>query len=70
MHPRGPFADILSSNTDILEVYSRTQGPQHWHAARREQDGAVFMEVSRKETSLTDVEDELLGVLRRCREAA
>ncbi|VDC00985.1 unnamed protein product [Peniophora sp. CBMAI 1063] len=63
-------AQELVSNADILEVFSRTQGPQHWHAARRELDAAVFMEVSRKETSLTDVEDELLGVLRRCRDAA
>ncbi|KAI0065547.1 hypothetical protein BV25DRAFT_1880490 [Artomyces pyxidatus] len=58
----------LISSTDALEVFSRTQGPQHWHIARREQTGAVYMEVSRKETSLTDVDNELAGLVRRLRD--
>jgi hypothetical protein len=61
---------VCHSNADVFEVYSRTQGPQHWHIARRERAGAVFMEVMRKETSLTDVDNELLGVLRRYRDDA
>ncbi|KAI9511389.1 hypothetical protein F5148DRAFT_1146839 [Russula earlei] len=46
-------------NGDAIEVFSRTQGPQHWHVGRREPEGTVYLEVFRKETSLADVENEL-----------
>ena len=55
------------SNGDATEVYSRTQGPQHWHVSRREPEGMVYLEVLRKETSLADVENELVGTVRRFR---
>ncbi|KAI0047223.1 hypothetical protein FA95DRAFT_1559283 [Auriscalpium vulgare] len=58
----------LITEMDALEVFSRTQGPQHWHIARRERACSVYMEISRKETSLTDVDNELAGVVRRFRE--
>jgi hypothetical protein len=58
-------------NSGILEVFSRGQQPQHWHIARRyvEQgsgaaDGDVYLEVMRKETSLTDVDNVLASVGR------
>lgn len=55
-------------------MFSRGQNPQHWHVARRgiglgkdgiANDGEVYMEVFRKETSLTDVDNVLAGVVRR-----
>jgi hypothetical protein len=58
----------------VREVFSRGQNPQHWHIAKRglgaNQDGngvedEVFMDVARKETTLTDVDNELVGVVRR-----
>ncbi|KAH9167466.1 hypothetical protein EDB89DRAFT_2115562 [Lactarius sanguifluus] len=42
----------LIANGDATEVFSRTQGPQHWH------ESMVYLEVLRKETSLADVENE------------
>ncbi|KAI0032318.1 hypothetical protein K488DRAFT_70742 [Vararia minispora EC-137] len=63
-------AQDLVSNADVFEVYSRTQGPQHWHLAKRERACMVYMEVMRKETSLTDVDNELLGLLRRYQDGA
>jgi len=70
---------IPSSDSDITEVFSRGQNPQHWHIAKRglsstQQntesevigDGErVFMEVFRKETSLTDVDNVLAGVVKK-----
>ncbi|OBZ73855.1 Vacuolar fusion protein CCZ1 [Grifola frondosa] len=59
---------------DVIEVFSRGQNPQHWHIAKhglgvdgdgRTIDGEVYMEVARKETTLTDVDNELAGVIRR-----
>jgi len=57
---------------DILEVYSRRQNPQDWHLAKRvsgnkddRQENFVYMEISRKEASLPDVDGELAGVVRR-----
>lgn len=56
-------------------MFSRGQNPQHWHIARRglgynEEgavvDGEVFLEVFRKEASLTDVDNVLAGVVRKC----
>lgn len=61
-------------DTSILEVFSRGQNPQHWHVTRRglgvdksgsSVDGEVYMEVSRKESSLTDVDNVLASVVRR-----
>ena len=66
--------DVRISDFEVHEVFSRGQHPQHWHIAKRglgtDQDGNVvdgeaFMEVARKETTLTDVENELAGVIRR-----
>ena len=59
---------------DISEVFSRGQNPQHWHVGRRglgtDQDGIVaegevYMEVSRKESSLTDVDNVISGYIRK-----
>ncbi|KAI0311747.1 hypothetical protein OF83DRAFT_1087486 [Amylostereum chailletii] len=61
-------AQDLLGNPEIQEVFSRTQGPQHWHIARRERTGEVYMEVARKETSLSDVDNEVVGLLRRFRD--
>ncbi|KAI0334536.1 hypothetical protein GY45DRAFT_1343283 [Cubamyces sp. BRFM 1775] len=65
---------LLRSDHDILEVFSRGQNPQHWYIGKRGLgtdadgraiDGEAYMEVSRKETTLTDVDNELAGVVRR-----
>ncbi|KAJ7117611.1 hypothetical protein C8R44DRAFT_791120 [Mycena epipterygia] len=63
---------LHDSEPDIAEVFSRGQNPQHWHVARRglgtEQstvDEEVYMEVFRKEASLTDVDNALAGVIRK-----
>ena len=58
----------------MLEVFSRGQNPQHWHVAHRglgeeddvgNEEGGVYLEVMRKESSLTDVDNEMAGILRR-----
>lgn len=65
-------------------MFSRTQGAQHWHIAKREPNlslvpetsddmetdkggghGVMYMEISRKETSLADVDNELAEVVRK-----
>ncbi|KAJ3515173.1 hypothetical protein NLJ89_g1914 [Agrocybe chaxingu] len=69
---------ILDNDPDISEVFSRGQNPQHWHIVKRGIGGAndsgekpktggeeVFMEVFRKETSLTDVDNVLAGAIRK-----
>ncbi|KDR80671.1 hypothetical protein GALMADRAFT_91189 [Galerina marginata CBS 339.88] len=69
---------ILDIDPKITEVFSRGQNPQHWHIAKRGlassqsaenenagSDEAVFMEVFRKETSLTDVDNVLAGVVKK-----
>ncbi|KAJ6581937.1 hypothetical protein B0H19DRAFT_1217852 [Mycena capillaripes] len=70
---------LHASDPAISEVFSRGQNPQHWHIARRglqtngnrdgEEEGTaaeeVYMEVFRKETSLTDVDNALAGVIRK-----
>ncbi|KAJ7763534.1 hypothetical protein DFH07DRAFT_812389 [Mycena maculata] len=64
---------LRSSDPDISEVFSRGQNPQHWHVARRglgtevgaAADEEVYMEVFRKEASLTDVDNALAGVIRK-----
>lgn len=61
-------------DSDISEVFSRGQHPQHWHVARRgvginddgsEVEGKIFLEVSRKEASLTDVDNVLVSIVKR-----
>ncbi|KAJ7906037.1 hypothetical protein B0H13DRAFT_2021931 [Mycena leptocephala] len=68
---------LQGSEPAISEVFSRGQNPQHWHVARRgvqdadagDDGGAteeeVYMEVFRKEASLTDVDNALAGVIRK-----
>ncbi|KAI0084470.1 hypothetical protein BDY19DRAFT_971284 [Irpex rosettiformis] len=66
--------DVLRGELDVLEVFSRGQNPQHWHIGRRGIDMSgesklgqweVYMEVARKETTLTDVDNGLAGVVNR-----
>lgn len=63
-----------NSDHDVQEVFSRGQNPQHWHIARRglgtdregkSAEGEVYMEIARKESTLTDVDNELAGVVRK-----
>ncbi|EPQ56355.1 hypothetical protein GLOTRDRAFT_138110 [Gloeophyllum trabeum ATCC 11539] len=65
---------LLQRESDVLEIFSRGQQPQHWHISKRglgaDKEGnpvgdSVFMEVLRKEDSLIDVDNELAGVARR-----
>ncbi|KAJ7066364.1 hypothetical protein C8F01DRAFT_1346646 [Mycena amicta] len=63
---------LQRSEPDISEVFSRGQSPQHWHIARQglgTEEGfteeEMFMEVFRKEASLTDVDNALVGVIRK-----
>ncbi|KAJ7250515.1 hypothetical protein B0H12DRAFT_664091 [Mycena haematopus] len=64
---------LHTSDPAIQEVFSRGQNPQHWHVARRGLQGdnaaeeEVYMEVFRKEASLTDVDNALTGVVRKSR---
>jgi len=62
----------VCSDPGITEVFSRGQNPQHWHVAKRGlasndggSGGEVYLEVFRKETSLTDVDNVLAGIVRR-----
>lgn len=64
------------SQHDVQEVFSRGQNPQHWHIARsvaqtRDRPGMIgelYMQVFRKETSLTDVDNVAASVIRRVEE--
>jgi len=64
---------ILDNNPKLYEVFSRGQNPQHWHVAKRISSSLnnaalndqVFMEVFRKEASLTDVDNVLLGSVKK-----
>ena len=67
-------AKNFHSGLDALEVFSRGQNPQHWFIGKRglgatadgrQLEGEAYMEVARKETTLTDVDNALAGVLRR-----
>ncbi len=58
----------------MSEVFSRGQNPQHWHISRsglgtspsgEQLHGEVYLEVARKESTLTDVDNELAGVVKR-----
>ncbi|KAJ3557338.1 hypothetical protein NM688_g1524 [Phlebia brevispora] len=66
--------ELLHSDLDISEVFSRGQHPQHWHISRKglgtnssgePVNGEVFMEVARKESTLTDVDNELATLVKR-----
>ncbi|KAL0065153.1 hypothetical protein AAF712_007823 [Marasmius tenuissimus] len=60
---------FLESDPEIKEVFSRGQNPQNWHVGRRVKEGdAVYMEVYSKESSLTDVDNSLTGVVRHMEE--
>lgn len=67
---------ILYSEPDIIEVFSRGQNPQHWHIAKKGvslgsqnggvwKEGEIYLEVFRKETSLTDVDNILAKVVKK-----
>ncbi|KAG1808585.1 uncharacterized protein BJ212DRAFT_1381872 [Suillus subaureus] len=52
---------LLEQELHITEVFSRGQQPQHWHVSKRDntcgEEREVFLEVARKETSLSDVDN-------------
>ena len=64
------------SGSDITEVFSRGQNPQHWHIGKRgfrqavddgkesTKDETMFLEVFRKESSLTDVDNVVAGIVK------
>ncbi|KAG9223660.1 hypothetical protein CCMSSC00406_0008543 [Pleurotus cornucopiae] len=72
---------LQESPLDISEAFARGQNPQHWHVARRGigfgsgvnningatvvTTGEAYFEVFRKETSLTDVDNALMGIVRK-----
>ncbi|KXN92429.1 hypothetical protein AN958_07047 [Leucoagaricus sp. SymC.cos] len=71
---------LQDRDPEILEVFSRGQNPQYWHMARRTRSppsggggggGGVgseptemYMEVFRKETSLSDVDNVMAGAVK------
>lgn len=66
------LTSVVYSDPGITEVFSRGQNPQHWHVAKRglgsnggDSGGEVYLEVFRKEASLTDVDNVLAGIVRR-----
>lgn len=68
------LAEKPCSAMDISEVFSRGQDPQHWYVGKRglgaagdgrQVEGEAYMEVARKEATLTDVDNALAGVVRR-----
>jgi len=77
----GHFHDeqhILDTDPEVLELFSRGQNPQDWHLAKRglgmdengsAVDGNVYMQIGRKEATLSDVDNELAGVIRRFMES-
>ncbi|KAL1723055.1 hypothetical protein EV715DRAFT_246384 [Schizophyllum commune] len=64
---------LLDSDPEIREVFSRGQNPQYWHVGRRglgndrKEDvaGDIFMEVFRKEASLADVDNAVVASIRK-----
>lgn len=54
----------------MIEVFSRGLHPQHWHVASRVTDpvedekGEAYLEVSRKEATLSDVDNILRGLYK------
>ncbi|EGN96655.1 hypothetical protein SERLA73DRAFT_75532 [Serpula lacrymans var. lacrymans S7.3] len=62
---------LLEKDTEISEVFSRGQNPQHWHVIRgiyseetSTRDEEIYLEVSRKEASLADVDNVLQKIAR------
>ncbi|KAI6161738.1 hypothetical protein EDD17DRAFT_1584363 [Pisolithus thermaeus] len=50
--------ELLEKQPDNVEVFSRGLTPQHWHVVHREDDrGEIYLQVARKETSLSDVDN-------------
>ncbi|KAF8659844.1 hypothetical protein AX16_001729 [Volvariella volvacea WC 439] len=64
---------IQDIHPDVTEVFSWERNPQRWHVLKRNatlncgslMEGGVYLEVSRKDTSLTDVDNVLAGVIRK-----
>jgi len=65
---------LLESDQDIVEVFSRDSSPQHWHISRRgkvpDPDGrttqnTIYYHSARKESSLADVDNEIAAVVRK-----
>jgi len=65
---------LLESDQDIVEVFSRDSNPQHWHTSRRwnvlDSDGrttqnTIYYHSARKESSLADVDNEIAAVVRK-----
>jgi hypothetical protein len=67
---------LTGRDPEISEVFSRGQNPQHWHVGRHglgtdksggggELDGEIYMEVSRKETNLTEVDNVISGFVKK-----
>ena len=51
----------------VIEVFSRGLHPQHWHVASRvaeDEKGEAYLEVSRKEATLSDVDNILRGLYK------
>ncbi|KAG6908786.1 hypothetical protein DXG01_003315 [Tephrocybe rancida] len=68
--------ELQKGDPDISEVFSRGLSPQHWHIARRGLGSSaaddhgirpeeVYLQIFRKEASLSDVDNVLAGVVRR-----
>ncbi|KAH9933299.1 uncharacterized protein B0H18DRAFT_982932 [Fomitopsis serialis] len=62
---------VFQSDNDVSEVFSRGQNPQHWHVAKRRLEitdqpdqAQVYMEIARKENTLTDVDNEVAAIVR------
>lgn len=66
---------LRNSDRETNEVFSRGQNPQHWHVAKRGFGVAsdntvtdpreVYLEVFKKESSLADVDNVLVGIVRK-----
>ncbi|PCH44368.1 hypothetical protein WOLCODRAFT_133189 [Wolfiporia cocos MD-104 SS10] len=63
---------LFQNESDIYEVFSRMQSPQHWFLAKRGlgdgknlHDGQAYMEIARKESTITDVDNALSAVVRK-----
>ncbi|KAL4073014.1 hypothetical protein V8B97DRAFT_1869777 [Scleroderma yunnanense] len=50
--------ELLDKQPTMVEVFSRSLNPQHWHAIHRGNErGDIYLQVARKETSLSDVDN-------------
>ena len=71
-HCFSSYADTLRRDDGILEQFSRTTTSQSWYISKRipsagalGNDREVHMEVSRKESNLVDVDNDLATIVRR-----